>query len=266
MIAGILVLWSPERVNQSISQFRRLLKGISSDTHLIVVLNNPLLSVVPEDFSVIRWTNELYEFGGWDYGLSTLDCNLRKKLQLVVFGNDTFSFHRSWATIDKWAFQRAFARAAQTDAAILTGATSTFNKPFDMEDVRLNSWISTYLFAINPELLERLEWRLGANRDTLAHFVKGGVDEDAFFSSEMSINLREHLTAWLFVRQGKHRWRNAEPLSRENHDRFLEKARCIVCEKLLTARSLALGGTIRSVYGQFPLPFLLRVSSYFREL
>ena len=59
----------------------------------------------------------------------------------------------------------------------------------------------------------------------------GGLDESDFFT-DLSPDLNSHLRNWLFGGG----WYRAASLTTENTDRMTHKARCIIAEKLLSAR------------------------------
>ncbi|HUP05752.1 MAG TPA: hypothetical protein VMU47_01285 [Caldimonas sp.] len=90
----------------------------------------------------------------------------------------------------------------------------------DIGDLRicglvLPGWVSSYLFWLGEETLQRLQHRLW-DAEAVDSCVPGGTDEATFFSDRLSPDLREHVCQWLF--HGG--WYQSEPLSAENAERF----------------------------------------------
>lgn len=112
----------------------------------------------------------------------------------------------------------------------------------------MDAWISTYLYAMTPSLLEALNWRTTTDEQTLERLVHGGMNEKSFFSAELDSILAGHLSGWLFASREKRIWRNAGPLSPDNADRMYQKARSILCKKYLTARCMAMDAQFMDPY------------------
>lgn len=250
MIAAVLVLYSPEYCERSLAILRRILLRVDEEVRIIAVCNRPGLPVSPDpDVEVIEGNNFLHEFGGWDQGIAHFRQMAGKKSPgLFVFANDTFCHHRPFSRPDGYLFSACFKHASGKQYAI-AGERSTFGQEFFLGGQWMDSWVSTYLYAITPSLLEALDWRTALDEQTLRHFVLGGTDENAFFSPDMNPALARHLSGWLFAgHDGKRNWRNAAPLDPHNADRMYHKARAIMCEKFLSARCRSLGAEFLDPY------------------
>jgi hypothetical protein len=246
MIAGVLVLWDSAKAESSVHEFQEVLRALDSDNRIIVVSNNPTLRLQQQGVELAFWNNQLREFGAWDHGLTLIEQEQRNHLSLVVFANDTFLFHRSWGRLERYAFVKGMRFIARHDRG-LAGAASTFHQPFRLRDVVQQQWISTYLFAITPALLQDLDWKLSAEQSLFAEMLTERDDEEVFFSMAMDRALSTHLVGWLFGRPGQHAWRNSTPLTASNLADFIGKAQSILCEIALTARCLSAGATIHDV-------------------
>jgi len=252
VIAAILVLYSPAYSRRSLAVLQRLLRRVDEEYRLVAVCNHAGLEVAPgPNLSVIQGHNSLGEFGAWDQGLAYLSgqpgC---ASPRLFVFANDTFCHHRPFGLPEEWIFSRSFRQLAGMQRAI-AGELSTFGEPFYLGGQRLDDWVSTYLYAMTPALLDALDWRIAPEDGVLERHVRGGLDEREFFAPELDAALAAHLRGWLFGGRTQRVWRNAAPLSQQNRDYMLRKARAILCEKLLSARCRSLGAGFLDPYACF---------------
>ncbi len=249
MIAAVLVLYSPEYCERSISTLRNMLQRIDEEILLIAVCNRTGLPVSPsQDLEVVQGSNFLHEFGGWDLGIAHFrQMAGDRSPDLFVLANDTFCHHRPFSWLEEHIFSTSFRQAARKENAI-AGERSDFGQDFSVNGLRMDSWVSTYLYALTPGLLESLNWQTTIDEETLKRLVLGGMDEKKFFSSELDPLLVEHLSGWLFANRERRLWRSAAPLGMNNANRVYDKARAILCEKYLTARSKSMGAEFLDPY------------------
>jgi hypothetical protein len=192
MVVGIVVLWDKARAKKTLEDFLWLMRRIGREFSIFAVCNNHEIEVDVEGVDVIRWDYTLHEFGAWDFALQSLGPDVRRRVSMVIFANDTFSHHRPWGWGERAAFLIGF-RGALKRKLTFIGATSSFGHEFYLRGCYMHEWVSTYLFAITADLMDQLNWEIKADRSVLDACVKGGGKEESFFGNELDSTLKEHL-------------------------------------------------------------------------
>lgn len=196
----------------------------------ILVLNNEALAAVA-DANAPRWervngSNALGEFSGWQEGLAWRN-SAHKAPAGVIFVNDSVVTHRHFTS----ARRRALVASIETaPRAALVGFRDQVGGTLAVAGLEVRSWASTYCFALTSEALGRLGGHL-YEPDVVRQCVPSGLDEASFFA-DLSPDMNSHLRHWLF--DGG--WYGGARLTVENAERMTHKARCIIAEKLLSAR------------------------------
>lgn len=203
----------------------------------ILVFNNDVLAAVAEA-NAPRWervdgSNALGEFSGWQEGLAWRDL-ADKAPAGVIFVNDSVVTHRHFTSARRLALVASIKSAPP---AALVGFRDQVGGALAVAGLGVRSWASTYCFALTSEALGRLDGRL-YEPDVVRRCVPGGLDEAGFFA-DLSPDMSSHLRHWLFYGG----WYGGARLNAENTDRMTHKARCIIAEKLLSARCEAAGVT-----------------------
>lgn len=216
----------------------------------VLVLNDPSLI---KDVDVIKrmgeWvpilgTNELHEFSGWQDGIDYIASKYCIDFP-IVFVNDTVNTHRYFSFFRKKAFLKSF--ASNSDSFL--GFTSRMAKSnnFILDGVEMHLWVSTYMFCLSPNILFALDYKLYDIQE-INLFVLGGDDESVFFSSLLSEELRSHLQKWLFGGG----WYKSQKLTIDNSFFFEKKAKCILAEKLLSAKVNSNGFSVFDPFSKYP--------------
>lgn len=229
----------------------------------VLVLNrgDSCESVAVPGWDVVRGSNELAEFSGWQEGLARLSETGQE--DAVIFINDTVASHRRFSMFRRWAFVR---EAWCADRRCIVGFTDhTKNDIGDLSiaGLVLQGWVSTYCFMLGADALSRLRYRLW-EPEVVDRCVRGGIDEATFFTDELSADLQRQLRRWLF--EGG--WYRSEPLTSANTAMFTQKARTICAEMLLSARCWALGCGRHDPFERHPLAYQLddRTEQWARRL
>ncbi|MEP7246526.1 MAG: hypothetical protein ABI885_23005, partial [Gammaproteobacteria bacterium] len=155
--------------------------------------------------------------------------------------NDTVASHRHFS-----CFRRS-ALASEVNSAPLHALIGFIddapphNGTFSLAGLEVESWVSTYCFALGPEALRRLDYKIW-QPDVVIECVPGGEIEDCFFSDAVSMPLQIHLRWFLFATNG---WYRAAPLTPDSALRLALKARCICAELLLMVRCRQVGCDVR---------------------
>ena len=202
----------------------------------ILVVNRPeleelLAGRIGTRWEIVRGSNELAEFSGWQEGLDYLGTDSDR----VIFLNDTVTTHRLLTIGRKLSMVKAFQTAS---GASIVGKMDFTKGFFELAGLQLGSWISTFCFMLTSAALRRMNYRL-YDPESTDSCVPGGLLEDRFFAN-MSPDLERHLRHLLF--EGG--WYASEPLSSSNNQRMKFKARCVVAEKTLSARCFRLQVTV----------------------
>jgi hypothetical protein len=198
----------------------------------VLVLNSEILH---EKFRstpgwlVVLGSNSMAEFSGWQEGLEALGDTERDG---VLFINDTVASHMHFT----WARRAAMIAAVRTaPPAALVAFRDRVPGTLAVAGMALTSWASTYCFALTSDALDLLGRQL-YDEDLIVRCVPGGGKEATFFAN-LSPDLTAHLRNWLF--DGG--WYGSEHLNAANSVRLTFKARCIIAEKLLSARCIQAG-------------------------
>jgi len=242
----ILAAYTLDKARTALAFCDRLRPGLGAGRR-IAVLNDPRLrpGVAHAGWEFFDGTNSFGEFSAWQEGLDRLGPDRKGG---VLFLNDTVVAHRRFSAFRRWSLLRELGRANPRSVVGFVDHADN-----DIGDLRicgmvLPGWVSSYLFWLGDETLQRLDHRLW-DRAAVDACVRGGADQATFFSEQLSPDLREHLCEWLF-RGG---WYQSEPLTAANADRFARKARVICAELILSARCWALGCTRQDPFERHPL-------------
>jgi hypothetical protein len=234
----ILVGYTPERTRKAIA-FCELTFGKLPLRHRILVLNLPE-APVPEEangWEIIRGSNVLGEFSGWQEGLARLS-DLGEQ-EAVVFVNDTVGAYQHMSVFRRWCLAREIRSMSANRMVGFTQDSTGLHGALTVRGLPAYPFVPSFCFALPYQVLVKLERRLW-NRAEVESCVHGGVDRDRFFTEEVSPALQEHLKWWLF--EG---WHRSEPLDSGSERRLRFKAHCIFAEFLLSAHCRRLGVELR---------------------
>lgn len=211
----------------------------------ILVVNQPELQSIAKAYlgwNLIVGTNNLGEFSGWQQGLDLLPDENRS--DGVIFANDTISTHRYFSVARRRAFLRSL-HEAPTNAFV--GFRGHAEGKLDIGGLPLPFWASTFCFMLTRETLRRLDSQLYLP-SLVESCVRGGSVETTFFAN-MSDDLDKRLRHWLF--DGA--WYKSERLSDKNEVKMRFKAKCILAEMWLSARSFEVNAEMIDPFVSHPM-------------
>lgn len=212
----------------------------------VLVLNNPAMTDranVPNDWEVIEGSNQFSEFSGWQEGLRHVQP-LEGSSAGVVFINDSVVTHRHFTKAQKMALVGSL---RQLPRGTLLGFKDHIEGDLSLGSLPLDGWVSTYCFVLDLEALHQLDYKLYES-NVVDEYVRGGVEEQGFFR-HLSPDLEAHLRHWLFGGG----WYAAARLNEKNASKLYRKAKCIIAEKLLSARCQARSITVVDPFDNAPL-------------
>ncbi len=264
MIVGILVVYSESYFLNAVEKFEKILSGVSSDRIIVVVSNNPNLTLEREGFEFTHWNNDLSEFGAWQHGINYWKSknNSESKVCAFVFANDTFCHHRNFGVLEMAIFRNSIKKIADGDAHAIGDVNKSVNK-YKIEGFEINYWISTYLFALSFEVLNRLNWAVVPEKKLIRGYVNFYPGSKSIFGDKIDANLKLHIENWLFRKGRIDAWYKADTLNDDNADMFARKATSIICEKWLSVNILRAGFDIVPVFNGFMAKFRKLVAMFF---
>jgi hypothetical protein len=170
-IVGILALYYPEYEKNSVAVFRNFLRQINPNYKLFIINNN--FNIIKNKY--IPGSNSQNEFSAWQEGIELTKKKKISNVNLWIFANDTFCNHRRFDLLNSFIFRRKFLNAFSCDKPTCAGDIHHIPKRFIYKNIRMNYWISTYLFAISNSGMKMLNYRLNKaprNRKDLSCFDK----------------------------------------------------------------------------------------------
>ncbi|PWU14010.1 MAG: hypothetical protein C5B49_13905 [Bdellovibrio sp.] len=249
---------SQRRPTGRLIEFLRNLAIFSiKDAVLIQNADVPLQADRP--FRVMAGDNRDREFSGWQKALDELVKipGLIQEDTVICFANDTFIDHYG-DTYLSWFDQSGVREALCQGKAV--GYVDRSLKPVSLFGLTTDRWLRTSLFFIRwAELKAALPLRLPVAESEIfscegesLFLDRGGADGTDLASPHLSPNLRASLDRWLWagpVVAGEFDrvWHSAERLSDESRPRLQQKAKCILIERLLSARLLQAGVELQNV-------------------
>ncbi len=234
----ILVGYEPESTSRAIAVCDLLCAGLGFERRLLVANSAATAAVpMPQGWERLHGTNRMGEFSGWQEGLAVLGTTGHASALLV---NDTIGAQRYPSIFKRWALRREIGRDDGPGWIGFVDRPPDRNGRLLIGDRDCNEWVSTYCFYLPRQSLDRLGGNL-FDEAAVKRAVPGGSDRDAFFSADVSPELRKMLSDWLF--DGG--WRRSMPLDANAADTLTFKARCICAELLLSSRLRGLGVPLR---------------------
>lgn len=238
MINVIFVSYYRKYLERSLFELVELCLSLKKPVKIILVNNSNLQ--IEQDFisqynhkmvelEVIQGTNYLWEFSGWKEGLDFI--NIISPEDYFIFANDTFCHHRKWGELEKYYFRNAFDRHFKNMLEGITGNVNTFGGYFEIEDLRAESWVSTYLFGIDGKTLKLSIHNIFLDASKLSELAFYKMDL-LNFSSHISMPLTSHVNEWMFPKSVAKGWYNANLVPQ---DIVLKKVWAILNEKYLSA-------------------------------
>ena len=259
---GILLAYYPPYFNEAVRQFNRLLETLPGRYSIVVVNNGPAPGQPGRDHVVvISGDNSTREFSGWDAGVEHCRRNgLLEDSDLVVFANDTSCHHNKFGPFTQSAFRRALRRLLEAPhEPVAAGEIHALGKPFVIDGLTSDRWIATYLFGLSRAAMLRLGC-LTPPRPLRDFYCEPEPGRLKFASDVVSPNLARHIEDWL-LGSGNTRWPGNAAIGARTLAQLRGKADSVLCEKHLSARLLANGGSLVDVFGSPVLRHLRRIEA-----
>lgn len=242
--AVVSVHYYPEYVEQSLRHLREICERLKPERCVLVANNPTVLPALQEGArrsayaeSVLLHDNSGLEFGAYQAGVDRLLAAGEPDWTVIL--NDSFAIHQCFSRPMRHRFAHAVRTTDDHDTPIVIGQVESLPRSFELLGLRTHRWITTNAFAVNRGALRVLKHRLRCPE--CDELVAGSTPVEAFFSARLDPVLREHLSHWLFVRDGAFSWYGAAPLGEQNAPGHARKARSILQEKYLSARLEAAG-------------------------
>lgn len=242
---------------------------VPADIHYLVVDNaceEPLEERLPDGTWRISGDNRCREFSGYDHGMRWFESRMKMdERAVIVVANDTFD--RSYGCGYLEGFTRW--RVAQLmHSQGLLGYLDAFPQQVTALGYVFQTWVRSSLILLTYSTLKRIgSFCLDIDRERL---FRNDADE-RFFSeaAPLSENYRSFIRTWLFAPPDNatfdKAWHSKTLLTQDNVTAMRDKAVCILCEHLLSARVRQQGLPLIAV-NEAELPRLLRRPRWQRHL
>ncbi|MEP7063765.1 MAG: hypothetical protein ABI881_15350 [Betaproteobacteria bacterium] len=230
-----------------------VLRAVPGQARYLVVVDN---AGVPADLEppigfdgaqTIAGSNVHREFSGWQEGVEAARRAWGIDGMTLVLANDTIARNHNFSGPRKYYFRHAFERAGSDATAAVIGEID--GVPYTMETAsgEIGLYVSTYLLLLTSGALDAaLPLTVDVDRiDTLLH-ADWQNSNGTLFRDGMPVEYRKFLERWLHVAAGG--WYRAEALTQDNFGFFRGKAMSIMLEQSLSARVLAGGGRLVSIW------------------
>lgn len=246
-------------------RFKSFIESIDSNAEYIIVCNGEVFNIMSEKYkNTIRGSNEVREFSGWEVGLNHAKENgVALHKYIVIFANDTFCYHNNFGIISRYAFKRTFKRMTTlTKFDAIAGEVWPFNDVYEVDGLKSDCWVATYLFAIPGETIEKI----GVMHPSLPfdRFYSRKF-ERLTYSNLLSDNLIQHLIRW-FKADSAASWQNKAKIDTSLEENFLGKSNSIICEKHLSAKIKSINGTVINAFDNKWLRIMRRSETLYRNI
>lgn len=267
----IFLVYTDTHQTTGLLRLRQLVERMfaPADIHYLVVDNAckaPLEERLPDGTWRISGDNRCREFSGYDHGMRWFESRMKiDKHAVIVVANDTFD--RSYGCEYFAGFTRWRARQLVHSRGLL-GYMDAFPQQVTALGYPFQSWIRSSLLLMTYATLKRLgPFCVDIDRERL---FRNDADEHFFNEvAPLSENYRSFIRTWLFAAPDNagfdEAWHSKAPLTQDNVAAMRDKAVCILCEHLLSARAWQQGVPLIAV-NEAELPRCLRRPKWRRQL
>lgn len=251
-IITVLLSFYPENLDKSLGILIKLNSCFEGRKLIIVVNNNGPLKELrkTEDIVQIEGDNRFWEFSGWDKAIEYISQrNIITDDSKIVFANDTIGAHRFFTLLDIIAYYKAI-KVMPKNMPCMIGELNTFNENFSIDSIQADSWISTYLFAVNTKFLQNIRRTVSVENFGI-ELIRSEKNINGIFNLigvEVSKNLLYHINNWLFPKKKYYGWYGAEKIRLGDDILLYGKLRSILNEKKLSAICVNSDGILIDVY------------------
>jgi len=178
--------------------------------------------------TVVHHDNSGAEFGGYQ---RAVDIMIEQGADKMFVMNDTIGPHQF---VDA-PFLRDFVANFDADKTGIAAGGRMVMASDEISIGRYSSrfWLQSHILAFDKGALARVDYRVYFPE--ISELIRNTSSVEEFFSPEIGLFLRSHLTHWLFG-SGPGTWYNARPLSADTSNILASKARAILQELSLSMR------------------------------
>lgn len=241
----VLLCYYPDYLEDALAFFCRF-KQWMPGVKLLIVDNSPDLAMAKARpaLPILKGDNSKGEFSGWQVGIDSIRTQASiQNGDLFIFANDTASRHRRLTRIDDWLFQRSFRQCLRSDG--IAGEVNSSLEPMVLPRGELQSWVSTYFFALSGKYLNATGGQL-IPADVPYPAALDVKNKKIVFDFFIDSTLAGHINEWLFPREGRKGWYKTHSSSAQQ---LVFKANMIYLEKSLSLAVCNQGGKIHPTYG-----------------
>ncbi|MDT7838928.1 hypothetical protein [Aquabacterium sp. OR-4] len=245
----ILLVYHPAYSRTALLRLQRLVQAVAPQAPWLVVSNNPHWRAEHDlPMTLLPGDNRLREFSGWQRGLDhARQHGLLDGRSLVLFANDSFCVHNRFGGFTASAFERGLREAlARQDTDALIGEAYGLGRPFRLDGLTAERWVSTHLFGMGTALLQRLGSLCPQGvpqRYLAAAATPQGLPG---LTPLVGAELAAHIGQWLDG-SGRQRWPGRPRGAALTPAQWRAKAGSILLEKSLAVRAVHAGGHIVDV-------------------
>jgi len=258
----IFVAYDRERTSRALGKLHTFLSSLGgwSAQHLIIVENAAVGIDALDGYRVVTGTNRYAEFSAWQEGLDKIADSLTEQ-DAVLLVNDTAFENRIFYGLLDWNFHYSINALAGQSVPVLLGETMRARGAYEIDGIKFDRWVSSYMFLLNMAALRRLNFKV---------LKVDAFDLDAagpsLISRHISADLSVHINRYL-LEQGPRSWHQAAALSTKNSSIMALKAGCIINEMALSAAAAAAGIEVRDIFrGNWPMKRLRTLQHFLIEL
>lgn len=204
----------------------------------ILVLNSDISTEVSSGISIDGWTiimgsNKNFEFSGWQEGINYLrQQNISH--HGILFANDTIGRHQEGSHLAQCNLNELMRRWSSCHGAQFIGIQHFSPQPLDLGGYDVTHWICTMIFGLTSEALKRIDYKVDHIEYT-ASMCSEKKDGYSILNQSVPSSIKAYIEDWLL--NGGWHGSKRPPLSAHDQQRLQHKARCILCEKMLTVKA-----------------------------
>lgn len=247
-----------------LAKFRQTLESHGNQVSLLIVDNSRREGeerYTGHGFEAVRVAagdNSNREFSGWDAGVADV-LSRGKAPDVWIFTNDTVASRHGWSNQRAARFCLEAEWLSPHVGPWMLGEVTDCARPGETPLGPMLQWISTYAFAMNHTLLQRLGTLSPGNELLDSFFHDSYEPAHKLFRDHLDPDFFGGAQAWLIAdpeesaeraRKYKwaHAWHGATELNADTFDALRAKMRCVMSETFLSQRARQAGAEFRSPY------------------
>jgi len=204
----------------------------------ILVLNSHISTGVNSGISVDDWiiimgSNKNFEFSGWQEGINYLhQHNISHRG--ILFANDTIGRHHKDSHLAQCNLNELMHRWSTCHGPQFIGIQHFSQQPLELGGYDVTHWICTMIFGLTSEALKRMDYKVD-HMEYAASMCSEKMDGHSILNHSAPSSIKAYIEDWLL--NGGWHGSKRPPLSAHDQQRLQHKARCIICEKMLTVKA-----------------------------